>query len=268
MSNSLQPDLSKFRWIVVNSSGGKDSQTALRFVVNACDAAGVSRDRIVVSHQCLGQIEWQGTLELVKSQAAFYGLRLEVSKYRNQAGVELDLLDYVERRGKWPSSQQRYCTSDFKRLPGSRVITALSREAAGDILQVFGFRAEESPARAKKSVLAPNAKLSTRSRQVWDWLPIHEWTLGQVWADIKASGVAHHQAYDLGMPRLSCAFCIFAPKAALMIAGKHNPELLQRYVDVERKIGHTFQNGRSIESIQQAIVAGEEVPQMNGNWNM
>ena len=31
---------------------------------------------------------------------------------------------------------------------------------------------------------------------------------------------------ELGMPRLSCALCIFAPKEALLLAGYHNPALL------------------------------------------
>jgi 3'-phosphoadenosine 5'-phosphosulfate sulfotransferase (PAPS reductase)/FAD synthetase len=262
------PDLNSFRWIVVNSSGGKDSQTALRYVVGQCDALGISRDRIVVSHQCLGRVEWKGTLDLVKAQAAHYGLRLEVTKYRTAKGEEIDLLEKVRRRGKWPSSGQRYCTSDMKRCPGHRVVTALSREAAGDILYVKGFRADESPARAKQIVFERLEELCTKSRTVMVWLPIHTWSEAQVWTDVKASGVPYHSAYDLGMPRLSCMFCIFAPKAALMIAGKANPELLAEYVAVEKEINHTFQNGRSLASIQEALQAGEQIPQMNGNWNM
>ena len=50
----------------------------------------------------------------------------------------------------------------------------------------------------------------------------------------------YHHAYDLGMPRLSCVFCIFAPESALLVAGKHNPDLLKQYVAVEEKIGHSF----------------------------
>src|SRR5262245_10916339 len=142
------PNLRMFRWIVVNSSGGKDSQTALREVVRLCDSLGVSRDRIVVSHQCLGDMEWKGTLELARTQAEHYGLRFIVSKQRNKDGVEQSLLEKVALRGRWPSSTNRYCTSDMKRCPGYRVVTQLFREAAGDVLYVRGFRAEESPARA------------------------------------------------------------------------------------------------------------------------
>ncbi len=39
---------------------------------------------------------------------------------------------------------------------------------------------------------------------------------------------------------MSCAFCVFASRDALMIAGHHNPELLAEYVAVEREIGWSF----------------------------
>ena len=265
----MTPNLHSYRWIVVNSSGGKDSQTALEVVVKACDAAGIGRDRIVVSHQDLGHVEWKGTQELVRAQAAHYGLRVEISRYRNKAGQELGLLDYVRRRGMWPGQgANRYCTSEFKRSPGLRTITKLCREHEGDVLEVFGFRAQESPARAKHQVLELNERASNSKRQVWTWLPIHTWTESQVWASIKASGVPAHEAYALGMPRLSCAFCIFAPRNALLIAGKHNPELLAEYVKLEREIGHTFQNGKSLADIQAALARGEQPGAVDGNWNM
>lgn len=260
--------LHRWRWIVVNSSGGKDSQTALRHVVQACDAAGVSRDRIVVSHQCLGRMEWPGTLELVQEHAAHYGLRLEVSAYRDKGGTPLTLLDYIRARGKWPDSKNRFCTSEYKRGPGKRVIVKLFREAPGDVLNVFGFRAEESSSRAKKKVFALNPRCSCKARQVWDWLPIHHWTEEAVWDDIRASGVRWHYAYDLGMPRLSCCFCIFAPRAALLVAGKANPDLLDEYCEAEEKTGHYFQHKKPIRAVRAALQAGEEPGKMDGKWNM
>lgn len=247
------PSLKDYRWIVVNSSGGKDSQTALRRVVTLADIAGVERSRIVVSHQCLGRMEWDGALELVQAQAAHYGLRLEVTRYRDKQRQERSLLDYVKERGKWPSSAQRYCTSEFKRGPGGRALVALAREAAGPILNVYGFRADESSARAKKQVLARNARFSAAGRPVTDWLPIHDWTEAQVWEDIRLSGVRYHWAYDLGMRRFSCVFCIFATREDLLIAGRHNTDLLAEYVAVESATGHRFTEKLSLAEIQAAL---------------
>jgi 3'-phosphoadenosine 5'-phosphosulfate sulfotransferase (PAPS reductase)/FAD synthetase len=266
----MSPDLSSFDWVCVNSSGGKDSQTALRQVVKACDDAGVPRDRIVVSHQDLGRMEWKGTKELVFLQAAHYGLRVEVSTYRNKDGEALTLLDYVRQRRMWPSSTTRFCTSEFKRGPGGRVLTKLAKERPGKILNVYGFRAEESPARAKKPTFVRNARFSSGSKDVWDWLPIHDWTLRQVWDDIRASGVPWHTAYDSGMPRLSCVYCIFAPKAALELAGRHNPELLDEYVELEDEIQHTFRKDLSLRQVRENVRAGAvpDLKSLTDAWNM
>jgi 3'-phosphoadenosine 5'-phosphosulfate sulfotransferase (PAPS reductase)/FAD synthetase len=256
-----------WRWIVVNSSGGKDSQTALRKVVASADHLGIPRDRIVVAHQFLEE-EWEGADTLAAEQARLYGLRFIVSRYRNKDGEELTLRDYVRKRGKWPDSQNRWCTSDFKRGPGNRIITQLYRESAGDILNVFGFRAEESPSRSKREPVSDNKRASSKKRTVIDWLPIHSWKLGEVWNDIKESGVPWHWAYDLGMPRLSCRFCVFAPKPALIIAGRANPGMLEEYIELENETGHTFQHNKPLSDIKKAIEAGEQPAEMDGNWNM
>lgn len=262
------PQLHDYTWIVVHSSAGKDSQTALRRTLLECARQGYPFNQVVVSHQDLGRMEWAGTRELAQRQAAHYGLRFEVTRYRNKDGVELDLLDYVRKRGKWPDSDNRFCTSEFKRGPGNRLLTMLSKERPGSILQVFGFRADESPARKRKPVFEQDKRASTGVKPVFNWLPIHEWTVGQVWEDIRLSGVPWHPAYDLGMKRLSCCFCVFAPRNALLLSGKANPELLDTYCAMEAEIGHTFQNGRSLSDVREAIHNDETPGEDTEKWNM
>jgi 3'-phosphoadenosine 5'-phosphosulfate sulfotransferase (PAPS reductase)/FAD synthetase len=261
-------DLAEYSWVVVCSSGGKDSQTALRKMVLLAEEQGYPRAKIVVSHQDLGRMEWAGTRELAEEQAHHYGLRFEVSRYRTVKGEEIDLLEYVRRRGKWPSQSNRTCTSEWKRGPGNRVLVQLSKERLGPILQCFGFRSEESAARAKRPVFQPNPRASSGKRPVTDWLPIHGWTEEQVWVDILESGVAYHPAYDLGIKRLSCSFCIFSPRAALLIAGRVRPDLLDEYVQLESEIGHDFQFKKPIKLIQEALERGEEPGSDDGKWGM
>lgn len=256
----------EWSWLVVNSSGGKDSQTALRVAVEAATAAGFPRDRIVVSHQCLGKMEWAGTLELVKQQAAAYGLRLEVVRYRDREGQEISLPDYVRKRGKWPGSATRWCTSEFKRGPGGRVLTKLSGEAPGNILQVFGYRRQESQARSKKQVLVENARFSRDTRRVWDWSPILDWRVEHVWGSILESGVPSAHSYKVGMPRHSCIFCILATRSALLVAGTHNPELLDELCEIEIETGHTFQPSLSLVDLREAIRGGEKPPTAVQDW--
>lgn len=267
-------DLTTFDWIVINSSAGKDSQAMLDYVAQLAREADVA-DRVVVVHADLGRVEWDGTKELAEEQAAHYGFRFEVFK-RPQG----DLLDHIRSRGMFPSSTTRFCTSDHKRGQIGKLHTQLAKESreAGvtgrqvRILNCMGFRAEESSARAKRPVIEIDKRNTNGRREVTNWLPIHDWLEPQVWECIKASGVRYHHAYDLGMPRLSCCFCIFAPKAALMVAGKANPELLAEYVAVEKEIGHQFrgQPGKkgsvSLFEIAEALERGEDVAAQINEW--
>lgn len=241
-------DLAQFDLIVVNTSAGKDSQAMLTHLVTMADAQGVSRDKFLAVHADLGRVEWEGTLELAREQAEFYGLRFTAVS-RPQG----DLLEQIEARGMFPSSAARYCTSDQKTGQVARVLTAevkamdLGRPAR--ILNCLGIRAQESPARAKKVALGPDAKATNGKRIVTRWLPIFDWSEDQVWSTIQESGVRHHPAYDAGMPRLSCVFCVLAGDRELILAARLNPGLAQEYVAVEERIGHTFKNGRSMASI-------------------
>ena len=244
-------DLAAYDVILVNSSAGKDSQAMLTHLVALADAQGIARARLIVVHADLGRVEWEGTRELAQEQAAHYGLRFEV--VRRDKG---DLLDQIEQRGMFPSSAARYCTSDQKTSQVAKLMTLLAtehRDAGNDrpvrILNCLGIRAQESPARAKKVAFGKDDTASNGRRHVDKWLPIFHWTETKVWDTIRASGVRHHPAYDAGMPRLSCVFCVLAGERELRLAARLNPALADEYVAVEERIGHTFKHGRSIASI-------------------
>lgn len=173
----------------------------------------------------------------------------------------------------WPSSTARYCTSDHKRGQVATAITALSRERPAidgrrvRVLNCMGLRAAESSARSKKLPFQLNANQTNGKRIVHTYLPIFGWSVAKVWETIKASGCPSHYAYELGMPRLSCCFCIFAPKAALMLAGKHNPELLAEYVKVEQEVGSKFRIELPLADVKAALDRGEEPGEIQ-TWEM
>lgn len=246
--------------VILNTSSGKDSQTIVRLVSQLAAAQGYDRARMVCAHADLGEMEWPGTVELASAQSKHYGLR-----FWKMARPQGDLLTHIEQRGMWPSNTARYCTSDHKRGQIRKLMTELVQEITLGfrrptvrILNVMGMRADESPARSKLQPFAHDASASNIKRHVDTWLPIHAWSTKDVWTDIKASGVPYHKAYDLGMPRLSCVFCIFSPPAALMIAGRNNPELLAKYVAAEKRMDHTFRKDFPIERVQTAIANGED----------
>lgn len=267
MAATTAPDLRDFDVILVNSSGGKDSQAMLDYVAEMARAAGVA-DRVVVLHCDLGKtpqgndIEWPGTAELAAEQAGHYGFRFEVR--RREQG---DLLTQVEQRGMWPSSAARYCTSDQKRGPARRLMTQLVRELGESgrpvrLLNCLGLRAAESTGRARRPVLARDDSASNGKRDVTTWHPIHGWTDAQVWDRIRRSGVRYHEAYDQGMTRLSCSMCVLASRADLVRACQLRPALAAEYADVEQRIGHTFQHGTSMaDLIGVAAQPAAEVPE-------
>lgn len=259
------PNIADYDYIVINSSAGKDSLAMLDYLVGLAIKQDVPMSRFLVAHADLGDMEWKGTKELAEKQASHYGV-----KFQAIARPQGNLLEHVRARGKWPSSKQRYCTSDHKRGQIEKVIRHLrSDRLVTKVLNCMGVRADESPARAKKRPLETNYRISTNLREVNNWLPIHNWTAAQVWDRIRPLGKLGliHPAYSLGMPRLSCCFCIFAPRNALMIAGQHNPDLLDKYVKVEQEIGHTFKKDFRIAAIKEALDRGEK-PGHACDWKM
>lgn len=266
-------NLHGFDCVLINTSAGKDSLAMLDYLVELATEQSFPISKMVAVHADLGRVEWKGTADLAKRQVARYGMRFE--KIARPQG---DLLTHIENRGKFPDMQNRYCTSDHKRGQIQKVLTMLHREhiaATGiktfRVLNCMGLRAQESSARAKKAEFEYDALGTTKNRTVTIWHPILSWTVEEVWERIKIRKLEYHPAYNLGMPRLSCIFCVFAPKAALMIAGKHNPELLDEYVRVEKKIGHTFKNGWKIASLKTEIDENPNIiitVEETAKWNM
>jgi len=268
-STSNGPDLLSYDYIVINSSGGKDSQAMTHEICAQARALGILH-KVIMVHANLGRVEWEGAREIAELHAATYGIQFFV--VRREKG---DLLQQIEELGMFPDNQNRYCTSDQKRDQVAKLFTTITRELFTPrpgaekcrILNCMGIRAQESSARAKKIPFQRDARNSNGKRDVDIYYPIFNWTLDQVWNCIRKSGVAYHFAYDLGMPRLSCCFCIFAPREALILAGKHNTELLREYVRVEKKIGHTLRKDQSLAEILEEVEKGTEVKQI-ADWNM
>jgi len=246
-------NLNEYDKLIINSSAGKDSLAMLHYLVTLADEQNFDRKNIIVVHADLGRAEWKGTKELAEKQAKIFNLDFRTIS-RDQ-----DLLDQIRQRGLWPSSTTRYCTSDHKRDQISKIFTMIKKEWEGPgpikILNCMGLRAQESSARAKKEEFEINTRATGKGKTkiVDNWYPILNWNEEKVWKTIKENNLPYHPAYDYGMTRLSCVFCVFAPKSALIIAGKHNPELLEEYCQIEKDINHDFKNGFKIAEVKEAI---------------
>ncbi len=219
---------------VVNHSGGKDSMATFNVIADR-----VPQSQIVVIHATLPGAEWEGTAEKAREYTKDRGYDYIETRNRSKTFFEM-----VRHRQMWPSPQYRQCTSDLKRNPIEREIRHYLKahpEFNGLIVNCMGLRAEESASRAKQIPLKRGGKdQNAAGREWWNLLPIHEWTEDEVWADIAAHGQTRHWAYDKGMTRLSCCFCIMASAKDLRTAATLNPELYREYVALEREIDQTF----------------------------
>jgi len=240
MAETIREFVDKGALFAVNHSGGKDSSALLAIVREV-----VPDDQIVVIHADLSEVEWDGTLEHARKDSDDLPFRVAKANYKD--GSTKTLLGEAERKEKFPDKQRRWCTSDLKRGPINREIRAFLNEpgnerlkASNIVVNCMGMRADESPDRKKMLQLRKNDSESNSRRDWYDWLPIHDMKLEQVWKVLESKGKDPHWAYKVGMSRLSCAFCILSNKADLRTAALYNPDLFAKYVDLERKHGRSM----------------------------
>ena len=260
MKLTIRPNLQDYDLILLNSSAGKDSLAMIDEMVLEGTRQGIPRHRFYVVHADLGRAEWAGTRELAEQQARHYGLRFTV------VARDQDLLDHIEQRGMFPSSTTRFCTSDHKRDQIAKVMTALVRcegftDQPARMLNCLGIRADEGHERAKKNPFQRDKRASNGKRTVDTYFPIFDWSTAQVWARIHEQRLPYHWAYDAGMGRLSCCFCVFATRADLVLSARLNPELAREYAAVEARIGHTFTARLSMaQVVEEAQALGPLAP--------
>jgi DNA sulfur modification protein DndC len=238
--NQIKTLVAQGALFAVSNSGGKDSQ-AMLLVIRAL----VPAEQILVIHAELPGVEWEST----ESHARAISEGLEYIVVR----AKKTFFEMVEHRQNFPSAQFRQCTSDLKRGPINKAIRAyMKAKGYTTVVSCMGLRSQESGQRkcgldkkdykvtGKAKIWRRNEKLSRGGRTWIEMLPIHNFVTEDVWAIIKEAGQKRHWAYDAGMSRLSCPFCIMSKKADLQIAAKHNPELYRKYVETEKRIGKTM----------------------------
>jgi 3'-phosphoadenosine 5'-phosphosulfate sulfotransferase (PAPS reductase)/FAD synthetase len=159
------------------------------------------RGRVVVLYNDLGMtasgqsVEWPGVLRLARSASAAFGFEFVVRR-RSRGGLWQQL---VGERRLWPSSGARWCTSDQKESQAMTWVTeavAEFRQLLGipadrpvRVLYCLGLRGEESASRAAQPIVALNTRRSSGNRTIIRWLPIRDWTIKQVWDQIRRSGL-------------------------------------------------------------------------------
>lgn len=230
--------------VVINHSGGKDSQAMTLVVEELVRLGQIKRSQVVAVHAELPGVDWPGLESHIRDTCAFPLHLVRAGK---------TFFEMVERRHAkdanrpcWPSPQFRQCTSDLKRGPidtWTRRYLKAHPEHNGAVVHLIGVRAQESAQRAKQPVTAINKRESKAGRYVMSWHPIHAFSEAEVWDWIHGAGQEGHWAYLEGMSRLSCSFCIMGSRSDLRTAARLRPELLAQYDALEELTGYTMIDG-------------------------
>jgi 3'-phosphoadenosine 5'-phosphosulfate sulfotransferase (PAPS reductase)/FAD synthetase len=269
--------------LVVNVSGGSDSSSMLNLLWNAYQQFAWPGEFYVI-HAHLGRNEWPFTLPHIQD----YVYKLTGKEPVIVSRKKGDLLarwwqryETLKAQGRensvppWSSSAARFCTSELKVSIIQSWVRRQFPEKANAISAV-GIRSDESPRRFRAVTFAPEKKSSapTKKRHVYRWLPIHNFTLNDVWqtlgwtlerlnalrADVRAKvrpgeidalfslldewAYRMNPAYALGNTRLSCRACVMASRNDLANGIVWNPDHFRDLVDLEITSGFSFQHKR------------------------
>lgn len=242
--DQIRRDIDQGALFFIGHSGGKDSQIMYLRLTEL-----VPHDQIVVVHASLGAAEHKGVIEHIRST---------IEHPLHVVEADRSFLEMVWRRGMWPDARNRLCTSTLKTGPIRKFVRQVMRERGATIAyNCTGIRAQESVNRAKKIPLAKHVALCTKTRTVYDWLPIFELSEDEVYDRIYAAGQRPHPAYgERGEKntRLSCVLCVLANKNDLRNGAKSDARLYAEYVITEKVINHTmFTRSKTVGGVRTTL---------------
>ncbi len=267
--------------LLISLSGGKDSDAMLTEVWAWAHRHNISSDRIHTITADLQRNEWRFAMPHIQSFSKMLTGKAPIVVTRPQGDV---LQQWEDRYAKlqaegrttvapWSDSQNRFCTSGAKR---AQIHKAIVKHFPRDtvIVQCVGLRADESTGRKSANPLKYHTKSPTAptlNRHVYTWLPIHKFSVEDVWntlgwsiaelellqEDVKRRvtpgdyealeqvceewGYKWGRAYALGNFRLSCRACPLASKHDLLNGIAWNIDHFRDISDLERRSGFSFQ---------------------------
>lgn len=239
--NMLPDDVRSADHILVSMSGGKDSVATWLYLSRECGL----RVRCVFADTGW---EWPG-LDSYLTYLEALGcdlVRLPPRRVRDmwkgepsaervaileRAGIGLDdpltFQTLAAVKGRFPSTMVRFCTTELKLIP----LRDYRQSLDGTVVMASGVRAEESPRRANMEPWGRDDFMDC-----WRWLPIHGWTVAEVFDCHQRHGVEPNPLYRMGQTRVGCWPCIHARKDDLRAMLQFAPEREDEVVEAERVV--------------------------------
>lgn len=258
--------LSRKSPLIVSISGGKDSDAQALLLNKFLTQINYEGERVLI-HADLGRIEHAESIRQVRALAKFINWKLII--VRREKG---DLLDRYEQRwhdncvryanlscvtliSPWPQPQSPFCRADAKISPIIRKAAQLFPSRA--IINCVGLRAEESSKRASSPVSQRNPKLDRATGTIgYNWNPILNLKIEDVWQVHKETGFPRHPQYDRGNERISCAYCFLGSLNDLQNATEvpTNHESYRILTTLELRSGFSYQQSRWLADIKPELL--------------
>ena len=251
----------------IGVSGGKDSLAMAYALMEYLDRISHSGPRVLI-HSDLGLIEWRESLPMCELLAQRLGLELIVVhkdmiarwKQRQQNTVRrYERLECVKLVMPWSSAQWKFCAGEQKLEPISSALT--HRFPFQVILSASGIRRDESNERKKAAVSKEQPKLLRKKLGTsgYDWHPIIEWSLQDVFAYHQEKRIPLHAAYQMGSTRVSCTYCVLSSRNNLAVATlcEANHKAYRELVSIEIASTFSFQLGSWLGDVAPHILDQE-----------
>lgn len=146
-------------------------------------------------------------------------------------------LDLCLWKGRFPSSQSRFCTEELKRNPIIEQVLLPLMDRGDMILSWQGVRADESPARRYLP------ECDEVGGGLFNYRPILRWDVAAVFEAHRYMGIEPNPLYRQGMTRVGCMPCVNCRKDELAEIGQRFPEEVARVREWERLVSMASKRG-------------------------
>lgn len=236
--------------ILVQFSGGKDSQASLILAVKKYGAKNIT------ACFCDTGFEHADTYTHIHNVCEHLGVKLITLKSKKYK----DFVDMSIKKGRFPSTRARFCTSELKVIPMIDYI--LSQDDSFIIIQ--GIRAKESKARAGydvecsyfKEYFNNEVKGLYHKKAVLEWCKTHDasvlrlvfhWSSQEVIDYILTNGQRPNPLYERGFARVGCFPCVMCRKREVQLISK-DKWAAERLLTAEQRMKEETERGSSFFS--------------------
>ena len=232
---------SDYTSVIVSYSNGIDSTGALYWAIKNFD-----KNKIFLLY-CDTGFEYPENISIFYKTAKFLGVKAVMLEHP-KGFLELMLTE----RFMWPDMKNRWCTAYLKTGITDKWIRANRNILGNKCLFVSGERRDESKSRSLLPELEYHST-TLKTKRVADFTchwyrPCLDYEKGKMFEQGKELKLEPHFCYEY-LGRCSCMGCMFMSDSHAIENIKRYPEQMKKFVDAEIKLGHTWKNKKSLESV-------------------